>query len=380
MVEFWLKKPDIKIKKILYLFSDTGGGHRASAIALIETIDSLAGHRVEQKMVDVFAECSGFLNFFARLYGPVTRYIPQLWGALYYWLDDTKKLDYLLKIALPFIRMELTKLFKYYNPDVVVSVHPLVNHLSIEAMKHLTKKIPILTIITDPVTIHKAWVCPQVNQIVVATEFARKRVLEYKMDPKRVKLYGLPIDPKFLRKRNKLEIRKELHLVPDVFTVMIMGGGEGSGEIFEIVQNIYKSKIQAQLIVVCGRNAKLKKRLDNLHHVLKTRVFGFTTEVPALMDAADIIVTKAGPGSIAEAMSKELPMIITSWIPGQEEGNVEYVKRNELGFVERDPKKVADLVIKLSHHTVLNKFKRNIDRTARPRASFEIAKLIMHYL
>ncbi|MFH1362318.1 MAG: hypothetical protein ABIH69_06685, partial [bacterium] len=122
-------------KKILYLYSDTGGGHRASANAIMQAAEQLRGQELEQEKVDVFCECSKFLNVFARLYGPVINYSPKMWGMLYYWLDDKRKLDQLAKIAGPLILPELTKMIKKKKPDVIVSVHPMVNHLTIKAIK-----------------------------------------------------------------------------------------------------------------------------------------------------------------------------------------------------------------------------------------------------
>jgi 1,2-diacylglycerol 3-beta-galactosyltransferase len=75
-------------KKILYLFSDTGGGHRSAATAVMRAVDHLHKDKYSQEMIDVFATCSGFLNIFAKLYGPVIKYSPKMWGQLYYWLDD----------------------------------------------------------------------------------------------------------------------------------------------------------------------------------------------------------------------------------------------------------------------------------------------------
>ena len=95
-------------KKILYLFSDTGGGHRSAASAIIKAV----GSRADQEMIDVFAEGSGFLNVFAKLYSPVIKYSPKMWGMLYYFLDDEKKLERLEKISRPFIHDKLTKIIK----------------------------------------------------------------------------------------------------------------------------------------------------------------------------------------------------------------------------------------------------------------------------
>jgi UDP-N-acetylglucosamine:LPS N-acetylglucosamine transferase len=109
------------------------------------------------------------------------------------------------------------------------------------------------------------------------------------------------------------------------------------------------------------------------------RVYGFTDQVHELMAESDLIITKAGPGTIAEALSMDLPIIITSWLPGQEEGNVEFVVRENVGRVSRDPLKVVE-IIKEMITTSGAKFKDNIKRVARPQASLEIAREILNYL
>ncbi|MBU0574205.1 MAG: glycosyltransferase [Candidatus Margulisbacteria bacterium] len=367
-------------KKILYLFSDTGGGHRSAASALISAVQKVSPKEISQDMVDVFAECSGFLNIFARLYAPVIRYSPQFWGRLYYWLDDWKKLETLQKISSPFILEELKKLISLKSPDVIVSVHPMVNHLAFEACRQLGKQIPIITVVMDPVTFHKSWICPDISLLIVATEQAKIMAEKYGMDRARIKVLGIPIDPRFLEKNSKEKLRQEMGLDKKTFTILLMGGGEGSGGIFEIVAALEKEELKAQLIVVCGRNSSLKKRLENARLKMKARIFGFTNDVPAIMDASDIIVTKAGPGSIAEAISKDLPMIITSWLPGQEEGNVEFVSQENIGKIEKDPKKVALLVKKMLESPEEQEMRARIKKIAKPHAALDIAKVILSYL
>ncbi|MBU1026278.1 MAG: hypothetical protein KKA31_00940, partial [Candidatus Margulisbacteria bacterium] len=104
-------------KKILYLYSDTGGGHRSAATAIMRAVEHVHKDKYHQEMIDVFASCSGFLNIFAKLYGPVIKYYPKMWGQLYYWLDDEKKLERLEKMSGPFILEELTKLIQNKIPD-----------------------------------------------------------------------------------------------------------------------------------------------------------------------------------------------------------------------------------------------------------------------
>ncbi|MEK7376454.1 MAG: glycosyltransferase [Candidatus Margulisiibacteriota bacterium] len=311
------------------------------------------------------------------------KYSPKMWGMLYYWLNDLKKLQNLEKMARPFIVKELAKLLQKRKPDVIVSVHPMLNHLTVAAMRKMGRVVPMITVITDPVSIHAAWVHPEVDMIIVATEKAGKLAIEYGAPPSKVKLIGLPIDPKFSRPlKEKTRIRTELGLFPKLFTVLMMGGGEGGGNIYDTAAALNNSRLPVQLIIVTGRNEKLKLKLEKAAPKFRMpmRIYGFTNEVPELMSASDIIITKAGPGSIAEALAKELPIIITSWLPGQEEGNVEFVVKEGLGVVAKDDKKISKIVLSMSKPKAYNRFLRNIRRASDPKAGFKIARAILSYL
>ena len=367
--------------KILYFFSDTGGGHRSAASAIMRAVDHLHPDTYDQEMMDVFSTCSGFLNIFARLYGPVIKYSPRMWGQLYYWLDDEKKIEQMEKIAGPFILKELKKLLEEKKPSAIVSVHPMVNHLTVKAIKEIGKKIPFVLVITDPVTLHRAWITPHVDQVIVATPEAKILAIKYGMPEHKIKVIGMPIDPKFfLKQKEKEEARKKDHLKPKLFTVLMMGGGEGAGKMYEIVEELDRQKIKLQLIIICGRNKslenKLKKAADKFS--LPIRVYGFTDQVHEMMAESDLIVTKAGPGTIAEALAMDLPIIITSWLPGQEEGNVEFVVKENVGRVSREPKKVVE-IIKEMLETSGAELKNNIKRVAKPQAALEIAREILRH-
>src|SRR3989339_61659 len=363
------------MKKILYLFSDTGGGHRSAANALIAAVAKI-DPKVKQEMIDVFAECSSFLNIFAKLYAPVIRYSPKLWGNLYHFWDDPKKLELLEKVATPFIQKELIERINLIKPNLIVSVHPMVNHLVANGLPGL----PIITVATDPIAIHKAWVYPKVDLLVVATEEAKKLAIEYGMPEEKIKVLGLPINPRFIEKKKKREVRKMLGLLEKVPTILFMGGGEGSGGMGKLVTTVDEKVKNIQMIVICGRNNLLLNKLSKARFQHPAKVVGFTDQVPMLMDAADIIVTKGGPGSIAEAMAKDLPMIITSWLPGQEEANVKFVEEAGIGFVETAPDRVADKVNILLKTKEADKIRQNIKKVSRPHASIDIAKCILSYL
>jgi 1,2-diacylglycerol 3-beta-galactosyltransferase len=371
-------------KKILYLFSDTGGGHRSAAMAIMKAVEELKGKSAPvQEMIDVFSECSKFLNVFARLYGPVIKYSPKMCGMLYYWLNDMKKLSAMEKLARPFIEKELANLLLKRKPDVIVSVHPMMNHLTVGAMRQIGKTIPMLTVVTDPVSLHAAWVCREVDEIIVATEEAKTKSIEYGAVPSKVKVIGLPIDPKFAKpSKNRTKARIGMDLDPKLFTVLLMGGGEGGGKMLDIVKQLSSSGMKMQLIVIAGRNEKLKLKIEKLSEKFKmpVKTYGFTNEVPEIMSASDLIITKAGPGSITEALARDLPIIITSWLPGQEEGNVEFVVKSGVGVVCADYKKIAKTVREMSQPVSYLRIKKNIKKVNNPKAVFQIAKEILNYL
>ncbi|KAF0134731.1 MAG: monogalactosyldiacylglycerol synthase [Candidatus Saganbacteria bacterium] len=365
------------MKKILYLFSDTGGGHRSAATAILNAV----GTRAEQEMIDAFSEGSDFLNAIAKLYGPLIKFSPNLWGMLYYFLDDEKKLEQLLKLLSPFILNNLTEIIKTKKPDLVVSVHPLVNQITVQAIKNSGLKIPFIVVITDPITVHRIWVCPEADLYIVATEDAKKLTLEFGVPENKIKVIGMPIHPKFAEGPLDKEIyRIKEGLDPKLFTILLMGGGEGTGNMGKIIQAIDKSGLKVQIIAIAGRNKRLVNKLQNSQFNLKLKAYGFTDQVPELMSASDIIITKAGPGTIAEALAMNLPIIITSWLPGQEEPNVKFIVDNHLGFVTSEPKKIVEILKELNNSSELKNIMKSIEKARKPHAAIDIANCILEHI
>ncbi len=364
-------------KKILYLYSDTGGGHRAAANSLMSAVKLLKGDEIEQEAIDVFASGSSFLNIFARAYAPVIRYAPWLWRALWFSLNDKKRLELLEKFASPFILNNIAKMLDEKRPDILVSVHPLVNHLSIKAAKKIGHHVPFVTVGMDPVDLHSSWISPDTDVMVVATEEAKQICLREGLTESKIRILGIPIDPRFSEVHDKRQAKQKLGLKSDAFTVLVMGGGEGAGNIYEIVSELNRSGLEMQLIVICGRNESLKNKLSAMKLRFPANIIGFTNDVPMVMDASDIIITKGGPGAIFEALAKDLPMIITSWLPGQEEGNVKYVLAHGIGKVGTDPSKIVPLIEEIRTDA---RIKENIKKVKKPQAVFDIAKLILEML
>lgn len=395
-------------RTILFLIADTGAGHRSAANALRNAINIIAEeehkrwvesqqegagapgapepptYRIE--IVDVFEEYSRFpLREAVKLYGPTIRYNPSLYGRFFHMTDRARSVAAVKTMAGPLVHKGLLRLIASVQPDVIISIHPMLNHVTIEAIAELGMNIPFLTVVTDLISVHHAWYAPGADGYIVPTEQARDLYLRRGLDPTRVHVLGMPIDPKFtLPLPSKQELRQRLGLEPHLPTVLLVGGGDGAGGLRSAVQAISHARLPVQLLVITGRNKRLFVHLQRLRSELKVpaRIFGFVHNMPEMMHASDVIVTKAGPGSICEALACDLPIILSGYVPGQEEGNVTFVTENGAGVLARDHVEMVNALRRLIKpgSQVLQQQLENARRISRPRASFDIVEHILSYL
>jgi len=232
--------------------------------------------------------------------------------------------------------------------------------------------------ITDLVRPHPLWVCPEVDLCLAPTEEARREALNWGIPGEKVKVVGLPVGLAFTKRvAGRDAVRAELGLERDLFTALISGGGEGIGDLLTLVKAVVKAGLEVQLIVVAGRNQKLKDRLEERAWEIPIHVTGFTERMPALMRAADCIITKAGPSTISEALVSGLPLVITSAIPGQEEANVDYVVRSGAGIYTPTPEKaVVALRELIASPETLERMRKAAWQLADPQAAEKAARLI----
>ena len=343
-------------KRVLMLISDTGGGHRASANALQAMMSELRPKGVDVKIVDIWTEHGAWPdNQMPRTYPFFCRH-PQLWRAMFYtspllekpWFAATR-----LTCGPGFKRC-----ISEYDPDLVVSLHPLCQHLPL----HLTRRlgaggVPFATVCTDLGGAHPAWFVKGVDACFVPSDAVR-RIAEHRgVASSKIRQYGLPVRKEFWRAsaRSQPSARKrsKLGLAPHKRTVLVVGGGDGVGNLEAIVDataaELAGLAPSAQLVALCGRNAAARRRLEERQCAgrwpeVTVHVRGFTSEMSSYMEAADCLVTKAGPGTIAEAALRGLPTILSSFLPGQEFGNVAFVVERGFGQFARQPKAIGRTV------------------------------------
>jgi 1,2-diacylglycerol 3-beta-galactosyltransferase len=313
----------------------------------------------------------------ASLYSPMIRRSRTAWGAVYHTSNTKPTFAAIRAVFGPAVRRSVGQLLTQHDPDVVLSVHPLLNHVAHQAIRKSGRPRALMTVITDLVDFHRGWTFSQADLVVAPTEGAREVALRRRVPADRVKLLGLPVDLRFRPPApgEKEALRRRFGLDQQRFTVLVMGGAAGVGHLATQVRALADEPHPWQLVVVCGRNEKLRRRLGELDAATPMLVLGFVDYMPELMRACDLVVTKAGPGAIAEALATGLPLVITGFLPGQETSNVDFVVESRIGaFAPKEEDLVDEVRVMAEGGPTWREMSRKAKDLAHPYASSDIAR------
>ncbi len=366
-------------RPILFLISDTGAGHRRSAQAVAaawQKVDPGATIRVEDALAGPGAP--GLLTWSPVTYHYLINWAPRLWGHLFHLTDGALQVRLLTRI-LAWIGLErsLERRFREAAPALIVSFHPLLNHLGVRARDRACPGVPFATVVTDLVSAHPFWFCPAVDLLIVPLREVAGMARDWGVPAARIRRIGLPANPAFRPPApgEREALRRTLGWDPDRFTVLLTGGGNGSGGLHHLARQLSRCSRPLQLVAVAGRNRLLERRLRRLarRSPVPLHVYGFTDRMPELMRAADLLVCRAGPGTVTEALNTHLPMILYGYLPGQEEGNVRFVEEGGAGYYLPDRDRLAALVRELADDPErLEALRQGARRLAQPEAAREI--------
>jgi 1,2-diacylglycerol 3-beta-galactosyltransferase len=367
-------------KHIVFLMSDTGGGHRAAAEAIAEAIHYLNPDRYKTFLDDIWKDYTPWpFNKLPGTYPWLTGPGIRVWKLMWSVSNRARPDKVVFPTVSPVLKKKVIGYLRQTQPDILVSVHPLMNDIVLRMMRWANLEIPFVTVVTDMVDIHPLWIHPRVTLCMVPTEPARQAALKYNMPAEKLEVVGQPVALKFANGvADKASLREKLGLALDRKAILLVGGGEGFGRIYETARAIASTVSEVQLLVICGRNKALKQQLEQVSWEIPTTVYGFVDNMPELMGSADILVTKAGPGTISEAFVARLPLILFDYIPGQEAGNVTYVLDNQVGAFSQDPQEIASLIIEWVQpgNPILQQMAERARALARPEASLTIARNI----
>lgn len=339
-----------RIPGILFGISDTGGGHRAGAVAIDAALEELAGASVKRHVVDILASTGiPLLRDAPDLYDQLsTRWLP-VFDLMFQLTDGRHRVDALTQFVYLSAHRNIVRVLEETRPDLVVSVHPLVNRLIGNARRTYKLSFRFVTVVTDLVTVHAAWADPDAELCIVPTGEAYNLLRARGFPAEKLVQAGFPVHPKFAAySGTRREARERLGIDLDPFTLLVTSGGVGSGQLRELVLDLDRAYPGQQLLVVTGKNAALRQELLSLGLRPGIHIYGFVNNMEELMAASDIIITKAGPGTLMEALVMRRPVIVTEAVGMQERGNIDFVLNHELGLFcptrDRIVPAIADLI------------------------------------
>jgi 1,2-diacylglycerol 3-beta-galactosyltransferase len=343
---------------------------------MIEALDLEFPGRFENTMVDFFRKYyPSPLRFAPEIYPPISR-VPQAWRFTFKASDGRNRSRAVTQISYPYVRRGAQRLIRENPADLIVSVHPLVNTHLMRAMRNSPR--PYITVVTDLVSTHALWFDRRADLVVVATDEAREKAIEYGIAEGNLRVIGLPVADRFNHHPDdRMAWRERMGWRTDLPVILLVGGGDGMGPLKRVAKAINEAELAATLVVICGRNAELRADLERVDWNMPVHLYGFTTEMPQFMAASDMLVTKAGPGTISEAFISGLPLVLYSRLPGQEDGNVSYVEKLRAGVWAPRPREVVDALRRwVEDPPAREKAAAASRRAAKPDAARQIARLI----
>lgn len=370
------------LKKILILSVSAGAGHLRAAEALERAfLETNAG--LEVRHIDTLQYTNKlFRHLYSKAYIDMVNKMPEVLGWLYDhmdkpWKNERRRLALDKLNTRPFVKM-----LKEYQPDITVCTHFLPAEIIswLKAKERLDCRQSI--VVTD-FDVHSMWLCHHYEHYFVALDETRLHLEKMGIPAEKITVSGIPIDPVFARPKDRREMRAKHGLRQDVTTILLSAGGFGVGPMEHIIKSLIDDlHTPAQVIALCGRNQKLKERVDHLairaSDPLSIKTVGYTTEVDEFMTASDILLGKPGGLTTSEALSKGLIFVIVNPIPGQEERNSDHLLEEGVAIRCNNLPVLADKIDRLLKDPArIDSMRANAARLARPNAARDIVTKLL---
>ncbi len=313
---------------ILFLSVSAGGGHLKAAEAIKECVEAKYPHS-NNIIVDTLRYVNPIVDkLIVGSYLNTVKTTPNIYGLLYDLSESGDNMNDFSKTVNKLLSYRIKILIEKLNPSIIVCTHPSPLQMLSNLKRKGKVRTPTIAILTDYVT-HPFWIHDHIEAYVVAHKYMKYQMIKRGVSANIIFDYGIPVSKRFIEHLDRENILKEMSL-DNKQTILIMGGSLGFGEIRESFMSLLNCKKDLQLIVVTGKNLKLKKLLEKKSQYgnKKVKILSYTNKVAELMEISDFIITKPGGITIAESLIKELPMFLSSPIPGQEERNAQFLINN----------------------------------------------------
>ncbi|MFZ0702372.1 MAG: glycosyltransferase [Candidatus Acidiferrales bacterium] len=366
------------MKRIEFVFFDAGGGHRSAATALTLAIqETNLPWQIEMMNLQEILDSLDILRKYARI--RIQDFYN--WMLKSGWTLGSAEL---MRILQAFIRLyhgpmvrRLESHWRESAPDMVVSFIPHFNRELYESYRNVFPGRPFVTILTDIADYPPHfWIERQEQYFVCGSEraVAQARTLGHPRD-RIFQASGMILHPRFYAPQtaDRAAERKLLNLHPDLPTGLVLFGGQGNRVMLEIAERLDNSTLDLQLIFICGKNQNLAQELRHRKARIRSYVEGFTSEIPYYMHLSDFFIGKPGPGSLSEALAKQLPVIVecNAWTLPQERYNARWVIERNVGLSLKSFRELVPAVERLLDPQTFASYRRNAGLHPN-RAVFEI--------
>ena len=373
------------MKKVLIFYASYGGGHLSAAKSIKQYIDENF-EDVQTQMID----CVKYINksldkVTTGAYREMAKKAPWAWEKVYY----KSQSGFLSKVSTTsnkVMAVKMAKLFREYNPDIVISTHPFGSQMTSYLKQKNKTNCKLATVMTDFAP-HDQWLIGHafVDFYFVSNEYMKTNMIKNEIPENKIHVTGIPISEKFTQTYNKQDLLNNFGLTVNRKTILFFGGGEyglGKDKTVQILNSLAKSKYDIQVVAIAGKNEKMKKAFEDIVHEYKKqdtiKVLPFTDKVPELMSISDLVITKPGGLTTSESLASGLPIIVINPIPGQEEENAEFLE-NSGAAVWLKKNSNPDDIFKFifENDSILLKMKEKSIQIAKPNSTKDICNICL---
>ncbi|MBE3557377.1 MAG: glycosyltransferase [Firmicutes bacterium] len=365
---------------IWILYARYGDGHRRAAMAVRAALHEL-DPQLPLVALDYMGDVVPALDNIVRWsYTNMIKHVPNLWGWMY---DRTEEIatHSLLQTRVNHIGLRsLERALQRYQPRAVISTYPVCTGALGELKELGRTNVPLVTVLTDYV-MHTQWIHPGTDLYAVGAPEVAAGLIERGVDPGRIRVTGIPVQPSITRLPDTATARRQFGLDPDRPVILVMSGAYGvMGGTLEVCASLAKLDRPIQVVAVCGHNEALREEVTALAQESRVPItaLGYTRQAELLMRASDLLITKAGGLTVSEALAIGVPMLIYLPIPGQEEFNTAYVVQHGAGEAVYSREQLVERVVELIDEDGQRKAMAEAARQiGHPRAAYDVANLAL---
>lgn len=374
-------------KKILLLTASYGTGHVSACKSVQKALLELYPDKVDTEIID-FLKTEGFSSsttIIQKIYNKSME-IPAIWDKFFY-LSDNKFTHFLFDTVFPKFHTQMYDIFDTKNPDIAVVSHPYWSFIINSYNKEKNKKLKNICIVTDSTMIHCTWFHPVIDYYIVADGESRDVMINrFGVNPEKVFALGFPVSPELGREfSQRQKFISDQGLNPNLPTILFVVGLGDTEKFITLIDflNSVAQKLagQFQIIIVTGKYKNIYDMLNQRKYNILTKIIGWTDKMHDFIRASDLVIAKGGGAIVMETLAAARPVLVPVFTPGQERGNVQFIRKYGLGFGETDLDKIKTILTDLiSNPNKLKEMQNKIKQVNKPSAAVNVAKFVMEHI